>query len=298
MKLKKSQSIQCLLASFVIAGVGLTSCKKEIETNQASEEKRGIETWKTLDDYPSEITLDNWEEFVYAPKEVIAHFQEKERLESCASNTIKSNGISTNPGDLTAAPLIGKVRFYQGNVSNPGLVLFPGVTVSNCLHSFLTHNINGAVANYILPSSCTSDPVICMAVDQPIPSPMNWCDFTQQYAGVTSLDLVLIQKHILGLEVFTEPAQFIAADVNRDELISGSDIVEIRKLILGKISGWLNSDNYLFIDDGIYDNFTTLTNLYNNDGQGNATNPCQPETSLHRIGVKTGDVNGSLANCF
>ncbi|MBK8624567.1 MAG: HYR domain-containing protein [Saprospiraceae bacterium] len=51
--------------------------------------------------------------------------------------------------------------------------------------------------------------------------------------GVTTLDLVLIQRHILGLDVFTDPYKVIAADANNDGRITASDLVEIRKLILG-----------------------------------------------------------------
>jgi subtilisin-like proprotein convertase family protein len=59
--------------------------------------------------------------------------------------------------------------------------------------------------------------------------------------GVTTLDLVLIQRHILGLEVFNDPYKVIAADANNDGRITASDLVEIRKLILGVTTSFKNA---------------------------------------------------------
>ncbi|MDG2447977.1 MAG: dockerin type I domain-containing protein, partial [Saprospiraceae bacterium] len=50
--------------------------------------------------------------------------------------------------------------------------------------------------------------------------------------GVSTLDLVLIQKHILGLERLETPYKIIAADVNNDQSISAIDMIELRKVIL------------------------------------------------------------------
>ena len=51
--------------------------------------------------------------------------------------------------------------------------------------------------------------------------------------GLSTYDLVLISKHILGLAPFTELWQLLAADLNCSGTITTSDIVEGRKLILG-----------------------------------------------------------------
>ncbi len=52
--------------------------------------------------------------------------------------------------------------------------------------------------------------------------------------GVSTLDLVLIQKHILGLKLFESPYQVLAGDINNDENVSAIDLVELRNLILGR----------------------------------------------------------------
>ncbi|MDO8368834.1 MAG: hypothetical protein Q7T20_18705, partial [Saprospiraceae bacterium] len=51
--------------------------------------------------------------------------------------------------------------------------------------------------------------------------------------GVTLFDLLLIQKHIDGIEPFNNPYQWIAADINRDQIVDTFDIRDCRKLILG-----------------------------------------------------------------
>ena len=50
--------------------------------------------------------------------------------------------------------------------------------------------------------------------------------------------MIDIQRHILGLRRFEEPCRLDAADVNRDDRITGADLVELRKLILGIYTSW------------------------------------------------------------
>ncbi len=51
--------------------------------------------------------------------------------------------------------------------------------------------------------------------------------------GITTFDLVLISKHILGIEPLGSPYKMLAADANRSNSITTFDIVALRKLILG-----------------------------------------------------------------
>ena len=288
MKLKKSTAGKVLTVSLLLIGIGVTSCKKEVDTAASSEEKRGIESWKTLEDYPSEITLDNWEEFVYAPKHVLAHFEEQERLEGRSNGVTKSNSTIATENKLPLGPS-GLIRLHD--VTNSSFVQFPRVTVRNCNNQTVSNDLGG-VTNYSLPGNCTFDQSICMTVE-PVFLPNGGMDLSLPTAGITALDLVLIQKHILGIEVFTEPAEYIAADTNRDGQITGIDIIHIRKIQLGIYSDWPDSENYLFIDDTDYANFDWWElDIY---GQ---TDPCNGILSTNRIGVKTGDVNGSIVSDF
>jgi hypothetical protein len=59
--------------------------------------------------------------------------------------------------------------------------------------------------------------------------------------GVTVLDLVAVSKHLLDIKPFEASWQFLAADVNRSGTVSALDMVEIRKLLLGQITGFQGS---------------------------------------------------------
>jgi len=66
--------------------------------------------------------------------------------------------------------------------------------------------------------------------------------------GVTTFDLVLISRHILGLEPLSSPYKMIAADANKSGSITTSDIVELRKLILGIYQELPGNTSWRFVD--------------------------------------------------
>ncbi len=66
--------------------------------------------------------------------------------------------------------------------------------------------------------------------------------------GVTTFDLVLMSKHILGVDTLDSPYKLIAADANRSGSITTFDIVELRRLILGFNQVLPNSGSWRFID--------------------------------------------------
>ncbi len=58
---------------------------------------------------------------------------------------------------------------------------------------------------------------------------------TQILEGLSTKDILIIQKHILGKQLLTDTLQYFAADVNNNFSVSSSDIAEMRKLLLGVI---------------------------------------------------------------
>ena len=67
--------------------------------------------------------------------------------------------------------------------------------------------------------------------------------------GVTTLDLVLIQKHILNSRLLDSPYKVIAADANNNGSVSAVDLITIRKVILGLNAGFPNDDMpWRFVD--------------------------------------------------
>ena len=66
--------------------------------------------------------------------------------------------------------------------------------------------------------------------------------------GVSTYDLLLMSKHILGVEPLSTPYKMIAADVNKSGSITSFDILELRKLILGIYNDLPNNTSWRFID--------------------------------------------------
>ncbi len=110
--------------------------------------------------------------------------------------------------------------------------------------------------------------------------------------GVTTLDLIMIQRHILGLAEFDSPYNYIAADINNNEKVNSSDLIALRKVILGIDAEFANNLSWRTIDAAhtfedptdpwsspipeTYDVLALSTNMY-----------------VDFLGVKIGDINAS-----
>ncbi len=111
--------------------------------------------------------------------------------------------------------------------------------------------------------------------------------------GVSTYDLVLISKHILGLEPLTTPYKMIAADANKSGSITTFDIVEIRKLILGIYTELPNNTSWRFTDK--YFAFPDPLNPFKTAFPENKS---VADIQAHMlsgdfVAMKIGDVNGS-----
>ncbi|MFT4532698.1 MAG: hypothetical protein ACJA1A_000604 [Saprospiraceae bacterium] len=67
--------------------------------------------------------------------------------------------------------------------------------------------------------------------------------------NVSTLDLVKVMRHILGLQPFTTPYQRIASDVTGDDKVSAADLVMLRRLILGSITEFSANSPWVFLDE-------------------------------------------------
>ncbi len=66
--------------------------------------------------------------------------------------------------------------------------------------------------------------------------------------GVTTYDLILIHKHIQGIEMLNSPYKMIAADADRNGVIDSTDILELKKLITGIYTELPNNTSWRFVD--------------------------------------------------
>ncbi|MFT6810209.1 MAG: hypothetical protein ACJA01_003452 [Saprospiraceae bacterium] len=107
--------------------------------------------------------------------------------------------------------------------------------------------------------------------------------------GLTTRDLIEIQRHILGLRKLDSPYKQIAADINNSGNITAQDLIELRKILIGKKNSFDNNNVWnlvgtaqeqLAIDPFSYDSYIEVFDL--------------PEPMQHAdfTAVKTGDING------
>ena len=112
--------------------------------------------------------------------------------------------------------------------------------------------------------------------------------------GVTGLDLVLVQRHLLNTQLIEDPYKLIAADVNRDGRLSALDLVEIRSLILGRTSAFSSNKSWVFLDaDYKFDDPSEPWNFEEGIYVQDLTRNMMTEDL---IGIKLGDINGNVAN--
>ena len=152
-------------------------------------------------------------------------------------------------------------------------------------------SMQGPFVTVVLPDTtditgCATFPISSVPVDIPYQFSGKLLDST--ISGRTVLDLVAIQRHILGLEPIDSPYAILAADMNRSGSVTTFDIVEITKIILSQPVVNFGPDWYFLQQN--------CTFILNNPFVTNC--PTIPKDSLPFInnvpllGWKYGDVDG------
>ena len=112
--------------------------------------------------------------------------------------------------------------------------------------------------------------------------------------GVSTNDLVLISKHILGLQALDSPYKIIAADANQDGKVTSFDVVVLRKLILGITNELPNGKSWRFVPADYA--FPNPANPFQPafPERIEVPNTADPAPNFFKFtGVKIGDVNYS-----
>jgi hypothetical protein len=109
--------------------------------------------------------------------------------------------------------------------------------------------------------------------------------------GVTTYDLVLISKHILGSEPFDSPFKMIAADANKSNSITTFDIAELRKLILGIYDVLPNNTSWRFVDGAFQ--FPNMNNPFQTSFPESRDCVAPQASTVNFVAVKVGDVNNT-----
>ena len=107
--------------------------------------------------------------------------------------------------------------------------------------------------------------------------------------GVTSLDVALVQSHILQKNLLNSPYKIIAADVSNDGRVTALDIVYLKRLILGVDTAFPGNRLWAFVDSSY--KFADTTNPFPYKDSISYTGLVSNKTNQTFIGMKLGDVN-------
>jgi hypothetical protein len=111
--------------------------------------------------------------------------------------------------------------------------------------------------------------------------------------GVSTLDIILMQRHILGVQNLSSAYKVIAADVNRSQSVSTLDIVYTRALILQTSTSFPGGDLWSFVNSDYV--FPDAMNPFPYE-QTRSYSSATEAGDQNFVGIKLGDVNNSWNN--
>ena len=114
--------------------------------------------------------------------------------------------------------------------------------------------------------------------------------------GVSTLDLVMVQRHILGLQELDSPYKLIAADANGNDNLSSSDLLLMRKVILGINTTFNDNTSWRFLPT-TYE-IEDPTDPFGFPEQVEFDELYISNNDINFTAIKTGDVNGSATTGF
>ncbi|MEO0789081.1 MAG: T9SS type A sorting domain-containing protein [Bacteroidota bacterium] len=151
------------------------------------------------------------------------------------------------------------VGSIQGTILTPGAEAVSGVEVS----------ISGGIDDLVVTNNQGSYVINELPLGEDYTLVPTSEDYSYHNYDISTLDLVFITQHILGINQFSSPYQYLAADADNNQDISITDIVTIRRFILGLDAEYPNNSAWRFVDaDFIFPNqsnpwATSFPEVYN-----------------------------------
>ena len=174
---------------------------------------------------------------------------------------------------ITEPLSIGGTISTEGNHNVQGVT----VTISGSLSQTFTTNSKGGYSFFIFGSG--GEYTVTPKLDK---SPLN---------GISTFDLLLIQKHILGIQALNSPYKMIAADVNNSKSISTLDLIQLRKLILGLDLQFSSNTSWCFVDAAYI--FPNPTNPWAEKFPEEVYINKTTSRNGNFVAIKIGDINAS-----
>ena len=193
------------------------------------------------------------------------------------SIVLKDTIKNTKGGDSVYDVVIITINpSVYGNIITPLLKVIPNVIVTLKDSSSVVTTRSGAY-NFTCLSTGSNDTV-----------KLSKNNDVSKTNGVTSLDIALLQSHILQKSILSSPYKIIAGDVNGDGKLTALDIVYMKRLILGIDTTFTNTITgekrlWAFIDS----NFTF----------NNPTNPFPHKDSIVYSGLNVSKNNQTFIGC-
>jgi len=158
--------------------------------------------------------IELWVTDVYGNQDFCTTFVEiQDNMVNCGGGNLIAGTIATEDGDLA-----GDVEVNMNGTADASMT-----TGTDGLYTFADVPTGG---DYTITPSNDTDPL----------------------NGVTTFDMVLITKHILGVTPLDSPYKMIAADANNSGTITTFDLVVVRKLILFIDDQFQNNTSWRFVE--------------------------------------------------
>lgn len=112
--------------------------------------------------------------------------------------------------------------------------------------------------------------------------------------GISTVDLIKVQKHILGIRRIESPYKLIAADANRDGTINPLDLIQLRKVLIGQIDEFPNNTSWRFVDASYHflKEDRAIEEAFPEYIELNAST--SREAKKNFVGIKIGDLDGNI----
>ncbi|MCC6459209.1 MAG: hypothetical protein IT260_01985, partial [Saprospiraceae bacterium] len=200
----------------------------------------------------------------------------KEWLDPTNTNAFTQNGYA-QPAPTTVS-IAGNIQTHWGAAMANVLVKLSGgataTTRTSAAGNFTFANLASGLNYTVTPERDTND-----------------------VNGVSTIDLSVINKHVLGLELLDSPWKILAADANGSKSVTTIDIVEARKILLGLNTAFPSVASWRFFPT--ITTFPDPTNPFSGFPGGpppeflQFSNLLQNVTDANFKGVKIGDMNNN-----
>jgi len=164
------------------------------------------------------------------------------------SYCLAGNGAPVRVWDLDEINILGSCTESASSASIAGQVS----TVTGEMMSTASITANASALEEF-PKQTNTDEAGQYAFDN-LPFGVNYSltgqiDGNNNIEGLSTLDMIIIYKHILDITPFSDPYQLVASDINNDGKISVLDLVQLRRVILSLDSEFPNNEEWLLIPE-------------------------------------------------